>query len=401
VIAATPSKSYDHCLVIPARNEDWVSLIQCWKHIQQGLLVILVINRSDENDLETLELLTAATACPYRHKNNLCLSETSSKIDTLVVDRASTGLLFSPAEGVGLARKIGADIALTLIGKGIVADRFIHNTDADAVLPANYFDQTFPDDVAAVVWPYRHTNRSKNQPPAQKEAQNLATLLYEISMLYYVNRLAHAQSPYAFHTIGSTISVNATNYVLVRGVPRRLAGEDFYLLNKLAKTGPVITAMSQAIDLDARISHRTPFGTGSSIDRIMKMDQPLDEYLFYQPVIFDQLKLLLTNLPLTWHESAPDRVFSPMPLILEWGNQSGLFDDIVKQKKQINTETVFAKFLHDWMDGFRTLKFVHYLRDHHFESKPLSWVCQQNIDLGTPSVSGIADLETIHQKLTP
>ena len=65
--------------------------------------------------------------------------------------------------------------------------------------------------------------------------------LYEYSLRYYVAGLTYAQSPYAFHTIGSTMAVNAEHYASVRGFPRREAGEDFYLLNKLAKVGSVHT----------------------------------------------------------------------------------------------------------------------------------------------------------------
>ena len=47
--------------------------------------------------------------------------------------------------------------------------------------------------------------------------------------------MKYARSPYAFHTIGSTMAVSANHYAKVRGFPKREAGEDFYLLNKLAK----------------------------------------------------------------------------------------------------------------------------------------------------------------------
>ena len=136
-------------------------------------------------------------------------------------------------------------------------------------------------------------------------------LLYEISLYYYVNRLKHANSPYAFHTVGSTIAVNAKDYALVRGTPKRLAGEDFYLLNKLAKTGLVLSSSSAPIELDARVSHRTPFGTGSSIDRIQRLSNPIEENLYYQPAIFELLKALLARLPLIWDETK-SRIHSAM-----------------------------------------------------------------------------------------
>ncbi len=68
----------------------------------------------------------------------------------------------------------------------------------------------------------------------------LATQLYELSLRYYVAGMKFARSPYAFHTIGSSMAVSPVHYARVRGFPKREAGEDFYLLNKLAKLGSVL-----------------------------------------------------------------------------------------------------------------------------------------------------------------
>ena len=57
---------------------------------------------------------------------------------------------------------------------------------------------------------------------------------------YFQRGLAWARSPYAFHTVGSTMVVHALCYAQVRGVPRRRAGEDFYLLGKLSKLRPLV-----------------------------------------------------------------------------------------------------------------------------------------------------------------
>ena len=66
-----------------------------------------------------------------------------------------------------------------------------------------------------------------------------ATVMYEISLRYYVLGLAAARSSYAYQSIGSTLCVDAPAYLSVRGFPKRAVGEDFYLLDKLAKVGPL------------------------------------------------------------------------------------------------------------------------------------------------------------------
>ena len=394
-----PHETYEHCLVIPARRENWVEIKQNWQHLTSSMLVVLVVNTSDQEDWATQKLLEDTTSTSIAQTGNLYLSRLNSFIDCLVVDRTSTGHQFSSQDGVGLARKIGADIALTLISQGVIRNSYINNTDADAVLPSTYFDLAVPENVSAIVRPFSHISRSKSQNDDQRKAHHQAVLLYEISLRYYVNRLAHANSPYAFHTIGSTISVNARDYALVRGTPRRLAGEDFYLLNKLAKTGNIYSTRGDPIILDARISHRTPFGTGSSIDRILSLENPLTDYLYYQPNVFEQLKTLLRKLPLCWPQTEMEEVFTNEPYLKDWGLSTGAFMVIAKQRERIKTESVFLKFLNDWLDGFRTLKFIHFMRDNYFPSKPIGWICLQTVDFGTQSVEGIVALEKIQQTL--
>ncbi|MDA7833592.1 hypothetical protein N9A64_05070 [Pseudomonadales bacterium] len=421
--------AYEHCLVIPARDENWHEIQQVWRNLTARIVVILIVNTSDEDDHETERLLTDSISSHQLSCGNLYLSRLSSSIDCLIVDRVSKNWIFKHTEGVGLARKIGADIALSMISSGLVTNPFINNTDADAQLPSDYFDasqQNTASDkkIAAIVRPFRHVLRSdqalstgeetsmKDAPyqaqiqaqtqakvRAQVQAQVRAMLLYEISLYYYVNRLKHANSPYAFHTVGSTITVNAKDYALVRGTPKRLAGEDFYLLNKLAKTGLVLSASSAPIELDARVSHRTPFGTGSSIDRIQCLSNPIEENLYYQPAIFELLKALLARLPLIWDENKVAHTFRHDDLLANWGAETGAFDEIGKQKHRLKSRQVFVKFLRDWFDGFRTLKFVHYMRDKHYPSQPIGWICKQDIDLGVSTVSDTSDLRIILSKL--
>ena len=417
--------AYEHCLVIPARDENWHEIQQVWRNLTARIVVILIVNTSDEDDHDTERLLTDAISSHRLSSGNLYLSRLSSSVDCLIVDRVSKNWIFKQTEGVGLARKIGADIALSMIRSGLVTNPFINNTDADAQLPSDYFDASQQNTasykkVAAIVRPFRHVLRSDQalstgeetsmkdapyqvqfqaQNQAQVRAQVQAMLLYEISLYYYVNRLKHANSPYAFHTVGSTITVNAKDYALVRGTPKRLAGEDFYLLNKLAKTGLVLSTSSAPIELDARVSHRTPFGTGSSIDRIQHLSNPIEETLYYQPAIFELLKALLARLPLIWDENKVAHTFRHDDLLANWGAETGAFDEIGKQKQRLKSRQVFVKFLRDWFDGFRTLKFVHYMRDKHYPSQPIGWICKQDIDLGVSTVSDASDLQIILGKL--
>src|SRR5262249_38957583 len=143
--------------------------------------------------------------------------------------------LLPEGQGVGLARKIGFDLAARLFAAGRLRSPFIHSTDADVRLPEDYFERAEEGAIAAaLVYPFSH--RPEEDPVLAR-----AVFLYEISLRYYVLGLAFAGSPHAYHTIGSAFAARASAYVSVRGFPKRDAAEDFYLLSKIAKVGPVFS----------------------------------------------------------------------------------------------------------------------------------------------------------------
>ena len=200
--------------------------------------------------------------------------------NVLVVDCVREGDRPPRQQGVGLARKLGTDIALQLFDQDRLADPWIFQTDADAALPNGYFDIARPA-AGAVVTGHRHCS-----PDATLQ---FAARLYEWHMAYYHTSLARAGSRYAFPTLGSTIIVHADSYATVRGYPRKDAAEDFYLLNKIAKIAPVAFAPQVQVLLQARLSSRVPFGTGPALRSIvddLQAEPRGTRYLSYHPQNF-------------------------------------------------------------------------------------------------------------------
>src|SRR4029453_17325557 len=137
----------------------------------------------------------------------------------VLVDRAAPGHFLPEGQGVGLARKIGNDIALRLHAAGRLSSPWLHNTDADTILPNDYFDQTrplAPDGNAAALYFFEHRF-------SEDAALALAARLYEISLRYYTLGLAWAGSPYAYQAMGSCLAVRPDAYASVHGFPRRNA----------------------------------------------------------------------------------------------------------------------------------------------------------------------------------
>ncbi|MXW51327.1 MAG: hypothetical protein F4X81_12285 [Gammaproteobacteria bacterium] len=264
------------------------------------------------------------------------------QLDLLAVNRAAPNRLIPRRQGVGLARKIAADMACALIAAGRINSPWIHMTDADAELPADYFAHV-PSRPGCALHPFRH-----EAPPELADAMRL----YELHLRYYVNRLRWAGSPYAFHTIGSTISIHADTYVNVRGVPKRNAGEDFHLLNKAAKVAPIHRLSHPEIRLKARLSTRVPFGTGPALSRMIGDDRPPS----YAPESFNRLAEVIAHI-----DSAAPLSNESAALLEEMGyprfrNQA--------QRQRRRPETL-RKATHEWFDGLRTLRFIHLARRFH------------------------------------
>jgi hypothetical protein len=255
--ACVLTQAFDHVVVIPCCNEDLTALTPITQARAQGALVIVVIN-------------AAAHAPAHVHAKNAALAEALADREGVIV------LTRIADEGVGLARKIGCDVALALWRRGLVRSRFIHTTDADVELPPDYFARTADTKAALALYPFFH-----RLAPGFEEAMQL----YEISLHYYVRGLAWAGSAWAFHTLGSCIAVDAETYATVRGFPRRDAAEDFYFIAKIAKIARVEQLRGRPLSLAGRPSDRVPFGTGAAVRKLTPND-----FCLYAPEVFTQLR---------------------------------------------------------------------------------------------------------------
>lgn len=364
---------YEFCLVVPAYNESLAFLTHLTKTAQtHSILLILVVNQpEDEPDEQPQQRLWQAVlnaGVTHQSYGNLCLVDLpQSNSAILGINRFDSGLQLPPKQGVGLARKIGLDCAVSALINGAVQYRGIYSTDADVQLPRDYFakDQLGADSSGGV---FDFVHADSGDP-----AIDQATQLYEQRLHHYVGGLKFAGSPYAFHTIGSCLLVDALAYCQARGFPRRAAGEDFYLLNKLAKLGTIKTLTPQ-LTIRARISTRVPFGTGPAVAEIIDKQLNEDSYKVYHPECFVRLKQLLQlfqsitadDLDMLPHGEHIDTVSC------KFLENSGFFNACMEWQRQHYSQSQLHKVLSDWFDAFRTLKYIHHQRDHCYPDIPLS-----------------------------
>lgn len=375
-LAASIEGSYERTLVVPACAES-AELLDGYTTAAQTskgrTLLVLIVNAPDDAPEEThVRNRTLLEALRERLKKTRTVegplaafvgAVALSNLDVLVVDRASAGARVPRKEGVGLARKVGTDLALRLYVEGKVRSPYFFATDADTTLPETYFDVPELDartGVAAALFPFWHESSSDIEVTR-------ATALYELSLRYYVAGLAWAGSPYAFHTLGSVMAVGAEAYAAVRGFPKREAAEDFYLLNKIAKVGAVVRMPSSAVRIRSRSSNRTPFGTGAAVARAVQGE----EQLFHAPATFASLRQLLELLNAFAEHANTDQLFSDLSRLPDAAREAvtAVLSELDAKKAFVaaadEARSTDARRLrvHTWFDAFRTLKVIHALRD--------------------------------------
>ena len=347
--------------------------------------------------------------------------------DILLIDNFRKGRELASNEGVGQARKIAVDLALRLYLLGSVVCPFIYNTDADAVVPTDYFTSASgrdPERIGAIIHPFKHRQDSGN---IASHSTVEATAAYEAFLNYYVEGLTYAKSPYGFATVGSTIIVSLVAYCQVRGFPRRSAGEDFYLLNKIAKVSEVVTLVKSPLLLRCRSSDRVPFGTGAAVAKMVARHPDLSAYTVYDPQSFLVLKALietlndlpdraddlLENLETSLHGSLTAAMAQSLDgstslnqrnsgQAIAGGskvsNCSATASRIIKELKLIKglssalssspDPAVQRRHIHHYFDAFLTMKFLHLMRD--LILPPVPWQAALN------------NWQTLrHQPLTP
>jgi hypothetical protein len=282
----------------------------------------------------------------------------------LLIDRSTPEHLFPEGQGVGLARKIGGDLAARLFATGRLVLPYVHSTDADVILPEDYFERAGRSpDAVALLYPFSHV-------PDSDPALARAVLLYEISLRYYVLGLAFAGSPYAHHTIGSTIATRAGAYVRVRGFPKRDAGEDFYLLSKLAKVGCIASLAGKPIAIRGRASDRVPFGTGAAVRRLAAPGAAA--FTMYDPRLFRYLRAWLHALGEAHgdvREACSRDSLDPAPLVAAT-SALGAPEAIASAMRRSTTPAALGRHLTTWFDAFRTLKLLHMLQRSGFAPRP-------------------------------
>ena len=407
-VAAKVSGSFGQVLVVPSYGE-LETLFALLGSVPRGpagsvLLVVVLNARSDspkavhEANESVRQRLLRDLPSPVSLSDAPPITAHPMPGGTLLlIDRARPGHFLPEKQGVGLARKIGNDVALSLHTAGRVVSPWIWNTDADVLLPRDYFEQMAGIDAqchSSGVYFFEH--RFDADPTLAEAAR-----LYEISLRYYVLGLAWAGSPYAYESMGSCLAIAPEAYAMVRGFPKKNAAEDFYVLDKLAKVGPVARLAGAPIQLEGRLSDRVPFGTGRALTDMTATKRGVASFRLYHPLVFAHLGAWIRVMEAIAKSGGDfDRPLGELPsgnpflqtdLMQEALSQLGAFEAVREAIGRSHDEPTLLRHLHTWFDAFRTLRFVHLLRDGGLRSPP--WR-QALSEAPFTSLSGATDDDT-------
>lgn len=353
------SSKLELIVVIPAYNE--ISLIKSVESVLANLYSkakyeIIVVFNAAENDVEGQEVNRFA----------------EQELNTFIEQNKLTENVFTLNEllpkkhaGVGLARKIGMDEASARFNSIQNLKGVIVCFDADSLCQTNYL-QSIEDffsqneKIAAASIHFEHPLSGTEF----SEEIYFGILHYELHLRYYKQGLAFANLPFAYHSIGSSMAVRAKDYLKQGGMNRRMAGEDFYFLQKFIDIGLLGEINSTTVIPSPRKSDRVPFGTGRAIKEMLEEKRKIEYSYAFE--VFKTLKNCFANVN-TWYHKA-DEIDSKL---IEFVGKEEFFRKIEEIKSNASSQDVFLNRFFQWFNAFQALKFVHFLRDNYYPNKSL------------------------------
>lgn len=343
---------YKAVIALPCCNE-FDSLPETLKSLEKtapqdygGTLIIVNVNQrasmDRQNNLATLDWLQSF--------------ETPLNLSWL--DHVTGSAAYAEQFGVGLARHQACSCGLDFVDNKAP----VISLDADSPVNPKYLKAIFtylretPDFKAGHVnFKHRHCG---------SDAEKQAIGVYEQHLHQHRQRLEEANSPHAWYAIGSTIVCTKEAYIKAGGYHcRRMAGEDFYLLQQLSKTGCKISMIEDAfVYPSGRTSDRVPFGTGKAVGDIIESGN----WLTYHHHCYRDLGQLLVAVEENLSESA-DVISEKVPPSCQcWLRERDFIGVWPKlQAHARDTEMLLERF-HEWFDAFQTLKLIHHLSDNHY-----------------------------------
>ena len=273
--------------------------------------------------------------------------------------------------GVGLARKLGMDEAVSRFCQTTNKDGVIVSFDADCDCTEDFLRQierhfyVHPDSPGCAI----HFEHPLSGDEDFRTYEGIAH--YELYLRYYLFGLRYARFPHAFHTVGSSMAVRASAYTKQGGMNRRQGGEDFYFLNKIIALGKFTELRGATVLPSARASNRVPFGTGRAMTDWLAGKN--SNQTVFSPTSFHELRVLFERVPNWFHEvGAPKSLMIGLPAgISTYLVQQGFESKIREVRANVSRTDTFVSRFFRWFDAFRLFKFLRWSDSMYGNGAPL------------------------------
>ena len=341
-----PQKKYNSFIIVPAKAESknipqlLDSISNQNKNYLKKCLIIIVINSSSNDSKDVI------------NDNNETIKYLSENVFNFDLSYVNAKLPLKNA-GVGLSRKIGADLALKYSNESSL----ICYTDADVIISIDYLeiivDYYKKHSCGCAVLGFKH---QKNDDPIIEKSINI----YERFLLKTAKDLKNSGSPYGYTSLGSCMTCTVSGYIAVGGMNRMKATEDFYFLQELTKHFEEMDIIEKILVYpSSRLSSRVYLGTGY---RMKQVYEGFDiNGLYFSSNSFKNLKEMLNIIKKSYKLDISDLLIKTeqVPNLNNFLKNQGIERIWQALSKNIDENKFISQF-HRWFDGLKTIKFLKY-----------------------------------------
>lgn len=288
--------------------------------------------------------------------------------------------------GVGMARKIGMDMAINRLKEAqTFKEGILVCLDGDCTVQENYIDEI------EKYFTQHKVNGCSIYFEHPLDRENSSGIIdYELFLRYYTDALRWCGFPYAFQTVGSSMAVSANAYEKQGGMNTRKAGEDFYFLNKIIQLERFGDLTMTTVFPSSRKSDRVPFGTGREMMEWEKSKQ----LVAYSPDLFIELKKVFSLVDKLREYENPTKLLDESkihPAIISYLVREQFSEAVTEARFHTSTLSSFRKRFFVWMNAFRIMKLLNELSINLFpkieiqEGASWLWKHISSEDAGTNS----------------
>lgn len=306
--------------------------------------------------------------------------------------------------GVGFARKIAMDEAVSRLNQIDRKNGIITGFDADSTCDSNYLVEIeklfkkYPKANGANLF-YEHPLEGDEFD--QQIYDSIAQ--YELYLRYYMLAMRHAGHPHAYHTVGSSFAVTANAYIKQGGMNRRQAGEDFYFLQKIISLGKFYEITTTRVIPSPRVSDRVPFGTGKAISNFI--EEGIVDYQTYNYSAFKELKIYFDKVDDFFgvdYETYLNELLVELPgSVRSYLKEDHFFDALDKINQNCASLDSFRKKFFDAFNAFKVLKYLNNVHEQFVEEESIivcSKLLMEDLGVSTDGIYSAKELLELYRK---